>query len=531
MLKVFLGFVVSVVVLLASACVSGLTPNAHAASATMLITHIQAGGVGAATQEFVVLYNNTAEAIDISGWCLTNKNNVTIACFNAPEAGQSMYVPGYGHATAVSSSFASTIPSGVFSTVYSPVSQSSGSITGSSDTISLFDHSGVLVDRHSWTVSLGSGMEYERISSGTPMIYMDTDSPADWSVRVPDIFPRDDTWVDTVVYDVCQNIDGTQPLLPLGMEIVGNECIPEIIVKIDITEILPNAAGSDDGAEFIELYNPNDFAVQLSKYRFFVGPEFNDVYDFLGDVVIEAHSYKIFSNADIPYSLLNSSSRVLLALQNGVVVSEVPAYENPKDNQSWAYIEGAWQYTDNPTPGLPNDIPVESDEEAATTSTQQPCATNQYRSLETHRCRLISTSAGTVTPCKDNQYRSEETNRCRNIVAETKTITPCDVDEERNAETNRCRKIVTTSEPAPCKEGQERNPDTHRCRTVTKMPNADYGVLGAVTKNSGNWYVWFAIGGVLLLAIGYAVWEWHEEIGKFLKKRYSQVLRFARIRK
>jgi len=533
MLKVFLGFVVSVVVLLASACVPGLIPKAHAASATVIMTHIQAGGVGAATQEFVVLYNNTAEDIDITGWCLTNKSNVTLACFNVPLAGQAIYIPKYGYATAVSSAFAATMPNGIFTVVYTPTNQSSGGITGSADTISLIDHTGTLADRQGWSVSLSSGMHYERIGVGTPMAYIDTDSVADWSTAFTELgkFPSDDTWVDTVAYDLCQNIDGTQSVLPPGMEIIGDDCMPAVIIKIDITEILPNAAGNDDGAEFIELYNPNDFTVRLSDYRFFIGPEFNDVYDFPNDSEIEAHGYKSFSNADIPFNLLNSSSRVRLALQNGIVVSEVPAYENPKDNRSWAYIDGMWQYTNVPTPGLPNNVPDESTGEEVVAPIQQPCAANQYRSMETNRCRLISSPVGTVTPCKDNQYRSEETNRCRNIVADTKASTPCDADEERNAETNRCRKIVAALQPAPCKEGQERSSETNRCRTITKMPNADYGVLGAETKNSGNWYMWFAVGGVLLLAVGYAVWEWHEEIGKFFKNRYLRVIRFARIRK
>ena len=112
-----------------------------------------------------------------------------------------------------------------------------------------------------------------------------------------------------------------------------------------------------------------------------------------------------------------------------------------------------------------------------------------------------------------------------------KTVTLCKADEERNPDTNRCRKIATSSVPAPCKEGQERNPDTNRCRTITKMPNADYAVLGAETKNSGNWYAVAAISGVMILALGYAIWEWHDEIGKFFKKRFKFIARFARIRK
>jgi len=142
MLKVFLGFVVSVVVLLASAYVPSVGHRAYATSATVLITEIQAGATGAATKEFIVIYNNSPDEVDISGWCLTNKSNVTIVCFAAPSAGQALYLPGYKHAVAASTALSSTLLPGTVTSAYIPTSQSSGSITGSSDTISLIDHTG-----------------------------------------------------------------------------------------------------------------------------------------------------------------------------------------------------------------------------------------------------------------------------------------------------------------------------------------------------------------------------------------------------
>ena len=532
MLKVFLGFLVSVVVLLSSAYVPILVSRTYATSANVLLTQIQAGGVGAATQEFIVIYNNSPTAVNITRWCLTNKSNATIICFGE-SINQEVYLPAYKHAVVMSVPMASTMPAGTITRTYTPTSQSSGSIVGGSDTVSLTDSAGTLIDRESWTTSLSGGMQLERHSSGSPVTYQDTDTSADWSTTTPEILPLDEVATNEAIVDLCLNIDGVQVLVPVGMELnAAGECVLQVITKLDITEVLPNAAGSDDGHEFIELYNPNDDLVQLAGYQLYVGPQFDDTYDFPANLVIEPHNYISFTNSDIPYSLLNSSSRVLVALKNGIVVSEMPAYTDPKDDESWAVIDGVWQYTNVPTPELANLI---SDgptiETGAATSALQPCATNQYRSPETNRCRLITSTVGTVTPCKDGQYRSEETNRCRSIAADVKVITPCAEDEMRNPDTNRCRKVIAASEPAACKEGQERNPDTNRCRTLTKMPTADYGVLGAETKSGSNWYVWVAVGGVLLLALAYAVWEWHTEMKVFFGRFALRVLRFARIRK
>ena len=183
-----------------------------------------------------------------------------------------------------------------------------------------------------------------------------------------------------------------------------------------------------------------------------------------------------------------------------------------------------------PTPGADN-VATVAGVAVEELTLPTPCAVNQYRNPDTGRCRLIASAGPALTPCKDGQYRSEETNRCRNIAADANVLAPCDAGEERNAETGRCRKIVVAVVAAACKEGQERNPDTNRCRTVTKMPAAGYAVLGAKTENTGSWYALAAIGGIVLLAVGYAIWEWHDEIGKFFTKWLDRLRLLVRLRK
>lgn len=533
MLKVFLGCVVSVVVLLTSAYAPLIVSKSYAASANVLITHIQAGGVGAATQEFIILYNNSDEEVDISGWCLTNKTNVSFACFGPSNVGQETYLPARKRAVIASEAMFILQPTGTVSLTYAPTSQSSGSITGSSDTISLVDHVGAVVDRQSWSTSIAAGMQFERRASDSPPLYNDTDTSADWLITIPGVLPLDETEVDTTIVDMCPNIDEIQLFVPIGkIQDSSGNCIDRQIVPLLLTEILPNALGSDEGQEFIELFNPNDFAVDLKKYVLYVGPNFENMYNFPDGVVIQPNEYISFTNKLIPFSLLNSSSRAALAPSDyNQLISETPAYVDPPEGQSWALIDSEWRYTNQPTPGSVNLLSTDNALGSKEDSSLQPCAPNQYRSPETNRCRLLTSVTKVVTPCKDGQYRSEETNRCRNIAADANTMTPCSVNEARNPDTGRCRKIVTASTPAPCKEGQERNSDTNRCRTITKMPKADYGVLGAETKSSGNWYVWVTVGAILLLALAYTIWEWHEEVIRFFRKQYQRILLFARSHK
>lgn len=505
MLKYIRGLVLCLVVLIELAYV----PPTYAASANIVMTQIQAGGVGAALEEIVVLYNNSAEDVNISDWCLKNKSNLTFVCFQH-EALKTVYLPAYKYATIGSYSLATTLNFYDFSYLYLPINQSSGNIVGGSDTITLVDGYDIKIDSHNWQTSLVGGMVLERqVSSLLPLTYQDTDQVSDWHITSPLFIPDNGIEIRDADPDACPNIEGYQAVVPEGLEIGGSGNCREKLYSLRLWEIMPNASGSDMGKEFIEIYNPNNLDIDLSRYQLLIGQTLEKIYPFPAGSHISAHSYLSFTNAEVGFSLLNTSSRVQLQGE-GDVVDESPAYLDPDEDTSWGIVDGMWQYTNHPTPGSDNlslgDLGGEESPESEneTTSSLKPCNENQYRSPETNRCRNLETATTkTQTPCKDGQYRSEETNRCRNIA-------------------------IASDEPAPCKEGQERNPETNRCRTIKVVSQADYGVLGATTsKEANNWYIWLAIGGIILLALGYSVWEWRFEIGKLFHKLAG----FVRIRK
>jgi hypothetical protein len=489
MLKLIGGVVASVTIM-----TGAYVPPAYAASAPIVITQIQAGGSGAALYETVHLYNNSAEEVDITGWCLANKTSVKFACFT-DETDESLrfFLPPYSYATVGSTALAAYLNEDGFSLTYESTNHSSGALVGSSETVSLLDADGAVRDRHTWATTLVGGMIYQRgESDGTPLTYLDTDRPSDWRVEPAHFMP--DNQVERRFVD-----QGPEP----EPEPEPEEPLP---LPLMITELLPNAAGSDTGQEFIELYNPHDQELRLSQYQLWVGPAFEKSFS-LPDEVLAAGQYRVVTNAEIAFSLLNTSSRVKLTLLDGRVIDETPAYSEPKEGESWGVLNATWIYTDQPTPGSPN-LPMT--EEADETEAEEG-------------------ASSTLKPCAANQYRSPDTNRCRNIAAESSEPTPCKAGQERNPETNRCRNIVVATEPAPCKEGQERNPESNRCRNIVKMSEADYGVLGAETvAGQPNWQVWLVISALILAALGYAAWEWRYELRKIAQKAWSFVRgRFA----
>jgi hypothetical protein len=486
--RLFLGLVVCA----GSACV---TPT-HASSAqqqSVLITRIQASGEFGPKDEYVVLYNNTGVEVDITNWCLANKATVLFACFTTSASQERIYLPSYANAVVASSLHAGAngYPVDAYSAVYEVTNQSSGSIVNSSDSLSIVDSQGEIIEQKLWTIAIPTGKILSRFRIASEAdAYVNINESSDWSVEdralppmsatTKRIVPTEDIPVPPITPDPIPNLPGPQQEPPEGSQAA---------VTALITEVMANPAGSDIGNEYIELYNPNpSTAVSLDGFMLRIGAEPAQSYAFPAGATIPALGYAVFSNSDIPYTLVNTTGRVQLVGPNGYVGPAVD-YVSPKDDYSWSLINDAWVYTKQATPGKANSLSDDNQAEAeASSSSPKPCASNQYRNPDTGRCRLVATTTSTPTPCKEGQ--------------------------ERNPETNRCRNVVTAKEATPCEEGQERNPETNRCRAIVKMSSAGHGVLGVTSKANAamSWYYWAGIGAVVLLAGAYAVWEWRQEI-------------------
>ncbi len=182
--------------------------------------------------------------------------------------------------------------------------------------------------------------------------------------------------------------------------------------------------------------------------------------------------------------------------------------------------QGIWMWTSTPAPESANSITVPNKELA-------PCPEGQYRNPETGRCRNIEEAITELTACDEGYERNTLTNRCRKIVSASTALAVCGEGQERNPATNRCRSIASAvAELLPCDEGYERNPATNRCRKIqdTSMPEAAFPVepYGDSQMNSA---VWWGIGGLVILALGYGIWEWRQELRGLARRLLTGVTR------
>lgn len=138
--------------------------------------------------------------------------------------------------------------------------------------------------------------------------------------------------------------------------ITSNENIG--LLAPQITELLPNPAGTGTDAtdEFVELYNPNATAFDLSGYTLQTGLTTKHTYVFPEGTVLGALSFTAFSSSQTALSMSNTSGQATLLDANSVVISQSDPYGTAADGKAWALADGTWYWTNTPTAGASNII-------------------------------------------------------------------------------------------------------------------------------------------------------------------------------
>lgn len=128
-----------------------------------------------------------------------------------------------------------------------------------------------------------------------------------------------------------------------------------------LTELLPNPAKpqTDASDEFVEIYNPNSQAFDLKGFKLQTAASSSGTrhtYTFPSGTKIAAKSYAAYPSANITVSLTNSSGIVWLLDPSSKVINQTQTYTDAKDGQAWAQASGKWYWTSTPTPNTTNVI-------------------------------------------------------------------------------------------------------------------------------------------------------------------------------
>lgn len=123
------------------------------------------------------------------------------------------------------------------------------------------------------------------------------------------------------------------------------------------SEILPSPEGPDEKEEWIEIYNQNNFAVDLSLWKIKDSEGKITSYLFPAGSKILPKAYLVLKREETKIILNNTKDKLELINPAGKTVDST-SYENPVRGDSFCKVGSEWMWSNNITPGEPNIAPV-----------------------------------------------------------------------------------------------------------------------------------------------------------------------------
>lgn len=121
-----------------------------------------------------------------------------------------------------------------------------------------------------------------------------------------------------------------------------------------LNEILPSPEGEDAKEEWIEIFNRNDFEVDLSGWKISDTTGKTNSYSFPAGTKIKRGGFLVFYRPTTKIILNNDGDGLRLLNPNGDMADEV-FYEKTVLSQSYGLLEGKWGWSDILTPGEENE--------------------------------------------------------------------------------------------------------------------------------------------------------------------------------
>ncbi|OGZ18391.1 MAG: hypothetical protein A2Z68_02535 [Candidatus Nealsonbacteria bacterium RBG_13_38_11] len=152
-----------------------------------------------------------------------------------------------------------------------------------------------------------------------------------------------------------------------------------------ITEILPSPEGQDEKEEWIEIFNQNDFEVDLSFWQIADTMGQTKTYTFPSKTIIKVKGFLVLDRPTTKITLNNSEDGLLLIQPNGNIIDNID-YQKAINGQSYSRMENNWVWSTVLTPGQNNavSLPVSQPENQEEESKAQQLATISQSTPKTH---------------------------------------------------------------------------------------------------------------------------------------------------
>lgn len=299
-----------------------LAPFTYATDSPALVINEVAwmGTESSYSNEWIELYNNTDLPLTLDGWVLKTADGT-------PEISLTGIIPAKGFYL-LERTDDDTVPEVPANQLYK------GSLNNNGENLELYDSLDILIDSldcsSAWLAGDNTTKQtMERIDSG------------DWQTSLnPGGTPK------------AKNSIATQE------EIGTAEAQPQQITYpsgIVINEILPSPEGPDAEKEWIEIFNRNDFEVDLVNWQIIDTVGTTRTYTFPKDTLIKPKGYSVLRRPTTKITLNNSGDGLKLIQPNGEVADFVEYGKAPR-GESYNLVKSGWAWSNALTPNLANMI-------------------------------------------------------------------------------------------------------------------------------------------------------------------------------
>jgi len=321
--------------------------------------------------EWIELYNTSSETVSLTGMII---QDATERSTSLPEG---------------------ELTPGTYHVIVKP----KGQLNNGGDTITLFDAQGTILDSLTYgTEEIPTAPDPFAIARQEDGTFVLTSTPTPGSHNQISLEIQEDNTEATETEQIEETMEETTSTITATETTSTTTTTTEInstisYLSLHLSEIYPNTEGSDEYEEFIEIENTGETTIDL--YGIILEDASGKSYHITEHVDLTNVDFFTLWRTDTAITLNNLGDSVRLLDPDGTLIDEV-SYEKATKGFSLARINGAWNWTENPTPDEQNRFPQERVEQTSTSTTSTNSSSQSSQTLSGSTTGTNTSSSNSV---------------------------------------------------------------------------------------------------------------------------------------
>lgn len=299
------------------------------------------GTINSANDEWLELYNNTGKPLNLDNWVLKADDGTPEIKLSGPISTNGFYL--------LERTDDNSVPAISADLIYK------GALGNGGEDLKLYDNLNNLIDEVNCSGKWFTGNNTTKQTMERINPLMSGNEPSNWQAsQNPNGTPKAQNSIILATDATKETRAPKETEKPNESTEVGSpQTYPEGIV---LNELLPSPEGPDEQNEWIELFNQNNFEVELSGWQLSDKIGQTNNYTFPKETKISARGFLALPRPVTKITLNNSGDGLKLIQLDGKIVDEVD-YEKAPMGKSYNLTQFGWEWSTILTPGSLNIIP------------------------------------------------------------------------------------------------------------------------------------------------------------------------------